>query len=147
MTTNTMLTEDPMTTSNTDNAVRITRAAIGFGLILPVLAGSFSPSLVFGLSLAGGCLMFSSLISKQSAFGCVAALAILGSIAVLSANLAPATVAVMSLASIAIVAAGLIGFKLPVATKVLPNVEIVNSHINEISNVGKAANDDRRYAA
>ena len=53
----------------------------------------------------------------------------------------------MSLASIAILAAGLIGFKLPATRKNLPEMALVNAHIGEISNIGKAANDDRRIAA
>jgi len=147
MTTNTMINEDPMTNTTTNNATRITRAVIGFGLILPVVAGAVSSSLVFGLSMAGSCLMFSALISKNSAFGCIAALAIMGFIALTSSGIAPATVAVMALASIAIVAAGLIGFKLPASRQHSPEMALVNVHVQEVSNIGTAVNDDRRIAA
>jgi len=147
MTTNTIINEDPMTHTSTDNAVRITRAAIGFGLLLPVVAGAVSSSLVFGLSMAGSCLIFSSMISKKSVFGCMAALAIMGLMALTSASIAPATVAVMSLASIAIVAAGLIGFKLPATRQHSAELALVNAHISEVSKLDNAANDDRRIAA
>ena len=160
MTTNTMTNEDPMTNAsndtysnttntNTANAVRVTRAVIGFGLMIPVVAGAVSPALVFGLSMAGSCLIFTSIVSKNSVFGCISALAIMSFIALTSASIAPATVAIMSLASIAIVAAGLIGFQLPEAEarKNSPEMALVNAHIRKVSNVGNAVNDDRRNAA
>jgi len=155
MTTHTMNTEAPMTNTMTstmtdttmNNAARITRAVIGFSLMTPVAAGAVSPALVFGLSMAGGYLVFTSLISKNSAFGSISALAIMGLIALTSASMAPAAVAVMSLASIAIVVTGLIGSQLPEAPKNSSEMALVKAHISKISHVENAVNEDSRIAA
>lgn len=134
-------------TQNTATSIRVTRALIGFGMTLPIVANlGLTPWVTFGLALAGTCLIVSSLIGKTTTEGIVlcsaAILAMAATLATAGTLLNPASIAAVSIASIAAVASGLLGIEL---AKGKQKIQVVEHQKSDISNINalfpKAANE------
>jgi len=101
-------------TSQSNTSARTVRAAIGFSLIVPVIAGiTLNPGVYFTLSLIGMTIMFTSLIEKTTiesmTLSLVGATAVVFTMANAGNWATAADIGALSLLSIAVITTALMG--------------------------------------